>query len=503
MARKVTRKRAKSEQLIKSQERKKVAKKKAKLAIRSTDVFPSELNKIQQRAGTQPLPGEPVTKEMREEESQRSRLRKLIFIHLNRKCTTIREFMDSGKSNYTINGYPLMIEKRGVKLPGPSSTRFHISIDNVLFGIDGGCITDDASGYHKAFQDYISATQKDAQGAFTPSAVITKSKQIIINGDEDGGQPYRNMNNSNEFKKDATVSFIAVGMLLGLIVDPEDDVGDFGDNNLIYKAADAIARGNVDLLDFIADEQKDEARKSVLEGYKTARDKRSVAGQPTPLRTFLGTIKPPKAGMTLMGTLGNGKLKWHRPATVVLSYKMLGSRKMQYWLIGMDEGSYFGVELPEKVTSVDEAYQVLMPKHLHGVRGILRQGEWYAVPVKAKDVPDIVKCRGFIEASGTICLPIQDVRSNRHVVIVGDDNFDIWTRQRSPKPSGEIRIDDKGRIFARDFIVEHRNPMDDDDSPGEKTEEHDDLSSSVNHQWYTFDENTAVRSVSLGPGGVD
>lgn len=51
------------------------------------------------------------------------------------------------------------------------------------------------------------------------------------------------------------------------------------------------------------------------------------------------------------------------------------------FLVGIDESSYFVSELPQQVTSVEEAHEVLRPEIAHK-EGTVRQGEWFFVPVE-------------------------------------------------------------------------------------------------------------------------
>lgn len=93
-----------------------------------------------------------------------------------------------------------------------------------------------------------------------------------------------------------------------------------------------------------------------------------------------GTLTPPESGFTLMGRY-LGSYEWHRSGFILLN------SKSKSYLFGQDEDAYFGVELPKRVASVKKAFDVLMPKIVHGRSDYLRQGEWYILPVKETDVP--------------------------------------------------------------------------------------------------------------------
>lgn len=150
---------------------------------------------------------------------------------------------------------------------------------------------------------------------------------------------------------------------------------------------------------------------------------------------------------------------WHRSGTVLFHDK---ERKVCI-LTGQDEGTYFGVELPKLVRTVQEAFQALVPKEVKG--SFQRQGEWFMVEVNDKDVPKLSECLVLSEAS--IALPIESDDSNRHSCL-----------------SDDIRIAKDGRIYALNPDLSH----------GEHT-------SIACSGWATFYKNTAIRSFSQE--GVD
>ncbi|MFA5276494.1 MAG: hypothetical protein WC417_06360 [Candidatus Omnitrophota bacterium] len=83
-----------------------------------------------------------------------------------------------------------------------------------------------------------------------------------------------------------------------------------------------------------------------------------------------------------------------------------------YYICGMDEGSYFVSQLPRKVTTISGAYKMLKPYKVQqaekdGLR-VIRQGEWFFIPR-----PDIkIKEKQFVK-SGT--LPRENEQSNKHI----------------------------------------------------------------------------------------
>jgi len=73
-------------------------------------------------------------------------------------------------------------------------------------------------------------------------------------------------------------------------------------------------------------------------------------------------------------------MSYHRIGQVLFEYEN------RYFICGMDEGSYFVSELPNKVNSVKDAFLLLMPKLARDAitQGIevKRQGEWFFIPPK-------------------------------------------------------------------------------------------------------------------------
>lgn len=163
--------------------------------------------------------------------------------------------------------------------------------------------------------------------------------------------------------------------------------------------------------------------------------------------------------------------QWHRSATVLIYDK----KKEVSYLIGQDEGTYFGVELQDNPNSIKEAFFSLMPEEIRGKR-CLRQGEWFAYPMSKVEV---AKVGGFsalrlmvtseANSSFKFSLPRDDVNSNEHEVIAQEAIF----------------LD--GFICVRDFSMSHP--------------EHIIKSSMEGQTWYKIIKNTAVRSFSVA--GVD
>lgn len=197
-----------------------------------------------------------------------------------------------------------------------------------------------------------------------------------------------------------------------------------------------IANGRLVLLDYTPDEAFD----------LTKDEKKLVQKNPK--------LPAPKLGFTRVGD------RWHRSGTCLFHDK----KKDRYLLLGQDEGTYFGCELPKKCKTIDEAFKALTPKEVIG-KYYQRQGEWFIVPVLEKAVPSIQQCVFLFDDDGI--LPKDDKESNNHYVHTSDG-----------------RVNSKGQVYAYGGEMAH--------------EEH---ASVYWEKWVTFYKNTALRSVSQQ--GVD
>ena len=164
---------------------------------------------------------------------------------------------------------------------------------------------------------------------------------------------------------------------------------------------------------------------------------------------------PPEPGFTLVNN------RWHRSGTVLLQDK---DRKMCI-IMGQDEGTYFGCELPKMVKTIPEAYVSLIPEEIREVP-FQRQGEWFMIEVDSELVPDHKNC---IAEADEIYLQIDSDDSNLHSVY-GD----------------QIRVGQDGFIYAKSPSVTH--------------DQHESINGD-SEKWYTFYKNTALRSFSQE--GVD
>jgi hypothetical protein len=173
-------------------------------------------------------------------------------------------------------------------------------------------------------------------------------------------------------------------------------------------------------------------------------------------------VKPPVGFSCVMHA--NGRWEWHRSATVLIEDRA----NEQFYLIGQDEGTYFGVVMPYEFSihpaTVASAYKSLIPAAVRGKK-YQRQGEWFMVPVQTKAVPDLKDC---VATGQMIDLPVEHDDSHTHAIT-----------------SGDIRVSRSGQVYAYEPSLRHIEHGEIDGMDG----------------WYTFYRNTAVRSVSVE--GVD
>lgn len=169
-------------------------------------------------------------------------------------------------------------------------------------------------------------------------------------------------------------------------------------------------------------------------------------------------LRAPKRGFTLIDRLdsdyGESVYVWHKSGHHVLS------SNGKYYLLGQDEGQYFGVELPKKVKSLEEAFRSLVPV---GAEKAQRQGEWFIVPCQKPK--DCVSFEALIYGN-CLALPKDDPDGNNHCLACT-----------------EFAVKDN-IVYAYDGSLTH--------------DQHEQRSFSG---WVKFLKNLAVRSVSVD--GVD
>lgn len=153
--------------------------------------------------------------------------------------------------------------------------------------------------------------------------------------------------------------------------------------------------------------------------------------------------------------------KWHRAATILFKDTKSGKNI----ILGQDEGTYFGCEFHGNPQSLEDAFTALMPFQARGVKGVLRQGEWFLIPVDQppKDAYVIVNYAQHAE----LILPLESKESNSHYL-----------------SCQELVVSNK--IYAKGIRLSH--------------DQHRSIETNST-QWYFFAKNTALRSFS--EEGVD
>lgn len=267
------------------------------------------------------------------------------------------------------------------------------------------------------------------------------SHLLLIDADVDDSDNYSPSLTYLGEKGFPMVSFLCMQQMLG----------DISDKALLRK----LTSGVLELLDFAPECRKDLTKEEKKELNKQKKELNKAG------KVFRPILKPPELGFSLMATSATSlDWQWHRSGSTLF--------KMQdhYYLFGQDEGSYFGVELCEPVKNLAEAYRSLVPTKLRKIIGLLRQGEWFMVPVKEKDVPKSEDCALLGFCPDAIYLPLEQ-GGKRHCLSTND-----------------LRVGRDGVVYALNPSLEHQD--------------HQNLFA---EGWHTFQHNTALKSVSQE--GVD
>lgn len=184
-------------------------------------------------------------------------------------------------------------------------------------------------------------------------------------------------------------------------------------------------RGTVKVLDFTA-EDKIKFTKEETKAYRKA--KKAGDG---------GGMKPPKPGYSIIESCPG--FIWHRSGATLLQ------DGNAFILMGQDEGTYFGVELPHPVQSIQQAYDCLVPEGAKN-KAYMRQGEWFLVDVKESEVPTFPNIAFEVEGQSDPCyvLPKESLDSNDHELecqhlIVGSDGF-LYAKNGSLHHSQHVSV---------------------------------------------------------------
>jgi hypothetical protein len=216
----------------------------------------------------------------------------------------------------------------------------------------------------------------------------------------------------------------------------------FYDEEGTKKVEGYLASGRLVLLDYSMEEWIEFSEKEKAK-YQSSEGEKSLA---------------PKLGFRVV----NGQ--WHRSGTCL--FKDVKTEK--YYLLGQDEGTYFGCELPTEAQTIEDAFACLLPSEAKG-KTYARQGEWFAVSVAEEEVPNYLDCAlcFFNSSTNGVFMPVENEQSNRHLL-----------------QCSEGRIGRNGVVYALSPKLQHS--------------EHEPLNL---QGWHAFYRNTAFRSVS--ESGVD
>lgn len=224
-----------------------------------------------------------------------------------------------------------------------------------------------------------------------------------------------------------------------------------------------LAKGEIELVDFTPDEGRDLRPEDKVTLAKIRRDASkldaTVTNQYDYIRNRADQIKSPAFGFNLLNLNEPRKTRWHCTGTVVLRDGDM------HILMGRDDDTYFGCELPEACSSVAEAIKCLTPVAAHQ-SSYFRQGEWFMVPVNKDDVPALQDRVLTFYSEGV--LPLDHPDSNEHTICTQEEGC----------------VGKDGTVYVLNGTLKH--------------EDHADLETKG---WYSIHRNTAVRSFSQE--GVD
>lgn len=293
------------------------------------------------------------------------------------------------------------------------------------------------------------------ENGIPPSGIIIGNR-FLSNADDDVGHPHGATNyilpSQPEFAAYPCISISALRNLLN------NRICDGNENKVFANKALKVIDASAD--QFITPDKK------IISAYN--RKLAKATSRYNVMKSLNATFS--KFGSTLLERWDQSSeiiIQWHRPSNVLIK------DKNSHFLFGQDEGTYFGCILQDNVDTIKQAYISLMPPEARGKKGVLRQGEWFAIPVEEWIVPKPtdknVIMFGDALSSGYFDLPIEHEHSNRH-------NF-----------VGTMIVTNKGDLYVRDFDIQH--------------DEHLALTPNNSDTWYILRKNTAI--LSFSQEGVD
>lgn len=349
-----------------------------------------------------------------------------------------------------------------------------VRCDGETFIIHQGIVLFAGHGFLRDIdKDTLKKAIKDSR--YMPSAIVVPydgapkgfKRMMVLNGDEDSQGSNSTYPITGDYSGDGFPT-LSVECLRRLYLDnPSEDPTAKDELEGQRNVAERLGTGVLQLVDFNPDETKalTEAQKEKVKAARKKCQSTYGGGYESGAESKIRAAASAGAGFTMLNPTSTNlrDIHFHRAATVLL----YDTKLKKSFLIGQDDGSYFGVLLADNPKSIADAYTSLVPAEIRGRKGWSRQGEWFAVPVDEKDLPAETDCVALIE--DTITLPIDNADSAHHVV-----------------HTGEGRVAKDGTIYANGGNVNHSE----DDHP------------ELNFDgWHSFHHNTAVKAVSVR--GVD
>lgn len=332
---------------------------------------------------------------------------------------TVKNLIKDGKSSVCFNGDLIFFSRDEVSALNQEASALLLDDISGFLILKGNIVYDGQFSYK--YENGLVKERNVELHDINAVKIEDKTPFFILNGDNDQfGEPQLMLVEIQNYSKNKfpVLSFECVRQF-------------YGEKTTLALVAKKLATKELQLVDYTLDETK----------KLTANEKKKKR----PI---------PPTGFTKVGD------KWHRSGTVLL----YDTKNKFSILVGQDEGTYFGCQLADNPKTVEKAFLSLMPAKIRNLEGVLRQGEWFAVPIDEKNIPKVTDCILF----DIIVLPIDDENSNYHRVESGAYG----------------RIGKDGTIYA--------------DSPSVYHDEHQTL---YCEGWVYFVKNTAVRSVSVD--GVD
>lgn len=331
-----------------------------------------------------------------------------------------------------------------------------------------------------------------------PHALILKKKNnkpiIIANADEDNNElvVYPSVTKAIKNYKNVSMSFSCLEALISKCNPLEIDLSMLFQTDYNLNKLEVVKK--IIVLDLYEDKYVDLNEKDKKELNKASNTANKELGSKSiytmhfnnhpAIKEFVRTYRPDST-YSLVGE------KWHRPSTVLIKYEN------RHFLLSIDEGQYFGVELKGQPKTIKQAYEDLKPdiiKNKKVVSEFRRQGEWFlgkvsqdslhencilnfTASVNFDALPSVSNYKENHRRAGerylSIELPREDLDSALHTLTCSQFSFDS----------------DLNCFMVRGPIeLIHEN------------EEHGPINID-DRDWYVVARNTAVRSVSVN--GVD